>query len=321
MVKENKKSRLFGLWFGLSLICGLFAAGFLVALIWATLGNMISGDPVASSYSDGRVFVGLIAALVVFAAVYVFSTFKAGKELNAKRETNNAVKVLSILYGSFLAVPAVVMLILFIIPLIELGIGSAANTSASIAQCVSSAVSFVVLLLMAFYQLGFWKKWLRGGVWSVSFTVLTLATIVLFMIFPGAGIRGTANDQRIIDDLEKISSAISRFSNRNDKLPESLGDLGNGKLNRSIDNYEYRLLDNDTESEYHKYEICTDGFINDTTDGRYWTYDYGFYYIYNDFAAHTAGHNCFTLSEYIYISPYEPMPAEARDVDYNYFED
>jgi len=287
MEKENKKPRLFGLWFALSLICGLVTAGLLVGLIWATISSLITGDSIVTNYSEGQGFVALISSLIVFGAFYVIGTFKSGKVLNEKRKSSEAVKVLSIIYASFIAIPAFIMLILFIVPLVELGVGTSTNICASIAQLVCSALSFAILLKMAFYQLGFWGKWLKRTPWAIGFSVFTIVIIVLFMIFPGGQLRGITSDQLVSIDLEKIDEAIRDHVDINEELPATLSELDIDGLKASIDDFKYSVLESEGSS-YLKFEICADFTIN---TGSVSSYSFDF---------HPAGNVCFERSVYKY---------------------
>ncbi|MDR2524353.1 MAG: hypothetical protein LBC95_02305, partial [Candidatus Nomurabacteria bacterium] len=167
-------------------------------------------------------------------------------------------------------------------------------------------------------------KVLRRGFYVPLFAAINVAAIVLFMIYPGSAIRGAAADQMIIDDLDKVSRAISRYANINDKLPEGLDALGRGQLNREIGAYEYRVITEpptDGGRYSAQYEICTDGFVTNVGGGNYWSTG-----MRGDFYNHTAGRNCFEKSVSVYISPYSDVNTtksveSSTGVDsYNYFE-
>ena len=294
-IKQNNKPRMFGLWLGVSLVCGLITAGLLVGLIWATFQNIIGSSETVITYEAGQFFVGLIAALVVFGVLYAIGTFKAGRDLEQKRKENDAVKILSIVYAVFLGIPAVIMLVLFIIPLVRLGVGTYMDINYTIADLVCSVVSFAILGKMALYQLGIWNKLMGRKAWTVAFCIFTVAIIALFMVFPGAKLRDVTRDQMTVNDLEKIEFAIRDYHDMNNELPSGLDVLDISGLNNSLDSFKYSIKESTNES-YQKFEICADFLTNTGSIYRY------------TFETHPSGNVCFEREVYFY--DIKPMPAE-----------
>jgi hypothetical protein len=328
-VKKPDQPRLFGLKYVLSLCSGLMIIGLLTAVIrdvidfWLLGPNSSLGS---NSLAYGLFFVGLISTLVVFGVVYLITTWQASKSIKIMRAEHYWVRVLAIIFASLMAVPAIIFLIMLVVPLISLGVGTiSGDSSAALAQCAFATIAFLLTIKMIGYHLGI-PKWCGRNLYVPLFAIITVAAIALFMIFPGSNIRGAASDQKIIEDLDKISSAISRYADRNDQLPTALTDLGNGQLNRALGDYEYRIITDDATAELDsfgyshsnpEYEICADGFITNTKTGSYWNYTS---YSYNDFETHAAGRDCFSRNLHIYTTYQDRQPATIED-GYNYFTD
>ena len=311
---SNDKPRLFGLKFALSLVTGLVTSGLLAGLVWVTLEPMIKGiSENAYAFGNGTAYVALIASLIVFGAIYFVSTYQAGKYLKKMRAEHDAVRVLSIIFAVMLAIPAVIMLISFVVPLVQLGVGTVIDTNVAVASCVCSILSFAVFAKMICYHVGFRPKLFNRKAYTFGLGAFAIIMVVLFMIFPGAEIRKASHDQMIIDDLSKIDRAIDRYADRNDLLPEALSDLGSAKLNQDIEKYTYTALDEDSDSgRYLYYEICADGFQTGTNS----EFDKGYL---DDFYYHSTGKACFTRD--VYMGYYYSKPAidsviQSEGIDY-----
>jgi hypothetical protein len=339
-IKKSEPPRLFGLKYVLSLCSGLAVIGLLTAVIHDVVDFWLAGPSSSiggNTFAYGLFFVGLISTLMVFGAVYLITTWQAGKAIKRMRAEHQWVRVLAIIFASLMAVPAVIFLIMLMIPLISLGVGTAAGDSGAVAaQCVFAGIAFLITLKMIGYHLGI-PKWCGRQVYVPVFALITAAAITLFMIFPGSNIRDAASDQKIVDDLDKISSAISRYADKNDQLPAALTDLGNGQLNHALTDYEYRIIsdggekestvkldgqaytvatDYSAQSHNAEYEICANGFAANTKASSYWSYS-----SFASFNNHSAGRDCFSKSLYIYVSSYNTQPTATIDEGYNYFEE
>jgi hypothetical protein len=309
--------------YSVSLFLGWIFAGLFVGLVVTLVGMLVTGDYSVLANEGGAIYAGLISSLIVFGALYLSFTHAAGRNLRKHYNNHLWVRILAIVYASGLGIAAISFLVTLITPLVNAGVGVVdISDKAVLSQIISSAVAFVLLAKMIGYALQV-PKWCGRNLYVWCLLILSAATVALFMIFPASFVRDATKDQKIIDDLTKISRAIGRYSDANRKLPASLGALGEAKLNRDIDKYDYELVSQvSLGSATGKYQLCSDDFLVDTKSSDYWNN-----YNADELQIHTTGYNCFDMSEYVYVSTGTNVNTENDNAivgpngTINYFED
>jgi len=291
MVKDKtntEKPRMLALKYVISLISGGISVGLLLTLIASSIYHLVAPSNEISAYAfqNGEAFVGIITNLIVFGAIYVVSTYLSGDIKTAIRK-HTYIKVLSIIFASCLAIPAVIFLVTAILPLVGFVVGTATvNAPNSIAQIVFSGIALIVLAIMICYHLGIYR--FGRGIHVAFYTALIIAATALYAAFPGTVVRNAVNDEQIINDLTKISRAIERYTTRNNSLPENLETLGNTTtLNFALSNYSY-TPDTGDKPFYATYELCADNFLIDTGAATSGSFKY-----------HAEGKQCFTRTRNI----------------------
>ncbi|MDR1196989.1 MAG: hypothetical protein LBL08_01825 [Candidatus Nomurabacteria bacterium] len=306
----------------ISLFLGWVFAGLLIGLVVALVSMLVTGDYSSLANSGGVVYAGLISSLIVFGGIYLGFANAAGRNLRKYYTDHLWVRVLAITYASGLAIAAISFLVALITPLVNAGVGIVdISDKVVLAQIVSSAVAFVILAKMIGYVLQF-PKWCGRKLYIWCLTIISVAVIALFMIFPSSFARSAAKDQNIINDLSKISKAINRYADSNGNLPANLKTLGDGKLNRDISKYGYKIISEaEVGNSNATYQLCSDDFLTDTKTSGYWNGRSS-----DELQVHSEGYNCFDLSTYIYVSLYDSQPLNAeksttKSSGVNYFEE
>ncbi|MBQ2660169.1 hypothetical protein IJF86_02020 [Candidatus Saccharibacteria bacterium] len=290
----------YALRFILSLVFGNIFLGCLLGAITTTIPAIIGGDDSTISSYMGPFYAGLITAVIVFGALHIILA------LSTKRAANEPPKtwqnVLSIIYSSIWSLVGLFYLWMIISTIVGVALGlSDTENLEVIEQIVVGISALVIILVVVAEQMRLISK-LPRLFYTWFMTIVSIATIAAFLIFPAAKVRDAAYDEKVESDLYAISNAIEDYADDHYTLPQNLYSVQNSlakELNFSLGNYTYSTTGRNT------YKLCAD-FKTKTRSSSIYTNSYTSFY------DHDKGHVCFDKKTYSY-SRYDIRD----DVDYD----
>ncbi len=289
---------------------GSFIAS-LISIISLTISKWVNED-FRVSYWSGPVFANMVTMVAVLGLIHLLMSLTVGKNWKPEDgEKRRYPAVLSVIYSVGLGAAAITYLVVFLGTLIGsmLELNSAKGTDILELFLISLAAIIILVFALA-YKLDLFKK-MQKAVYVFIMGVIAIVGVVLFLVFPAKEVRDAVHDNNVIEDLEKIESAIDDYYYSNNKMPSGLQDLtaklvdsnesaiNEKDLNYSLNSYKY--TDESVKSRYYSsgdYKICavfkTDATESDSSYNYYSirsSYYYGYYY-------HPKGEYCFERSAY-----------------------
>ncbi len=127
---------------------------------------------------------------------------------------------------------------------------------------------------------------------GIAFIWVLAAGIISIHYF---GQAGKVEDVQRLEDLTSINDRVSAYIEKNNKLPDKLGDVQLNTLKRSSSEYEY-IKGSSTVADQVEYQLCatfskSNGYIPATSGQDD--------YLSGGTTSHKAGRQCFTLTQYV----------------------
>ena len=294
----------------LSLICSYTVTGFLITGTSIIINELFHLDEEVSPYMSylGYIYTFLLAAILVFGISYLLlNWFERDRTINPSEKSQKVASVLTTIFSIGMFIIVLGSLVSLAYPLVGKVFGLIDSTGKEIAQqVISSAVAILVAGTISLYHIEAFAKFKKLIFTSVMGATILLV-VILVAIFPAGKIRDLVTDQSTVDDLELIDSAISRYANERNSLPDNLLQLPSKDIKdvkKSLTNYTYKATSSGSTRNYSsysrfEYELCAT-FKSDTLGD---TLSYSSSYTSYSFRYHQKGYQCFTRTANAYSYP------------------